>query len=73
MNCVVADTGPLIALAKLDFLDISQRIFEQVLVPQTVLDECRVHVYSPDAGLIGEAVTSGLLEVRADIPCNIFT
>lgn len=68
MNCVVADAGPLIALAKLELLDLPGRIFGQVLVPQTVLDECREQVYSRDAVLIGEAVKNGLFEIRADVP-----
>lgn len=67
MNCVVADAGPLIALAKLELLDIPSRIFGQILVPQTVLEECREQVYSRDAMLIGEAVNNGLIEVRADV------
>lgn len=68
MNCVVADAGPLIALAKLELLDIPRRTFGRVLVPQTVLDECREQVYSRDAMLIGEAVNSGLIEVWPDVP-----
>lgn len=68
MSCVVADAGPLIALAKLELLDLPGRIFGQVLVPQTVLDECRRQVYSRDAVLIGEAMKNGLFEVRADVP-----
>jgi predicted nucleic acid-binding protein len=68
MNCVVADAGPLIALAKLELLDLPGRAFGQILVPQTVLDECREQIYSRDAVLIGEAVNNGLIEVRADVP-----
>lgn len=71
MNCVVADAGPLIALAKLELLDLPHRTFGQILVPQTVLDECREQVYSRDAVLIGEAVNSGLFEVRADVPWTV--
>lgn len=68
MNCVVADAGPLIALAKLELLDLPRRTFGQILVPKTVLDECREQVYSRDAVLIGAAVNSGFFEVRADVP-----
>ena len=68
MNCVVADAGPLIALAKLELLDLPYRTFGQILVPQTVLDECREQVYSRDAVLISEALNNGLIEVRADVP-----
>lgn len=67
MNCVVADAGPLIALAKLELLDLPRRTFGQILVPQTVLDECREQIHSRDAMLIGEAVNSGLIEVRPDV------
>jgi len=68
MNCVVAEACSLIALAKLELLDLPRRTFGQVLVPQTVLHECREQVYSRDAMLIGEAANNGLIEVRADVP-----
>lgn len=68
MNCIVADAGPLIALAKLDLLVLPKRIFGQVVVPQTVLGECQEQVYSRDAELIGDAAQSGLLEIRPDAP-----
>lgn len=58
INCVVADVGPLIALAKLELLDLPCRTFGQLLVPRTVLDECLEQVFSRDAMLIGEAVNN---------------
>ena len=53
-----ADVGPLIALAKLELLDLPCRTFVRFLVRRTVLDECLEQVYSRDAMLIGEAVNN---------------
>ena len=44
---VVADTGPLIALACLDLLELPAELFQQVLLTPTVLQECEA---KPDRG-----------------------
>jgi hypothetical protein len=44
---VVADTGPLIALARIGRLDLLPTLFQQVLLTPTVLDECEA---KPDRG-----------------------
>jgi predicted nucleic acid-binding protein len=49
---VVADTGPLIALAKLQQLDLLCRVFFEVYVPQTVLLEATRNPARKDARLI---------------------
>lgn len=67
MSYVVADTGPLIALAKLNLLDLPHRAFGKVLLPQTVLDECQKQVRSQDAVLISAAAKNGFLEVTPDV------
>ena len=38
---LVADSGPLIALARLDLLGLPARYFESVFVPSTVWEEVR--------------------------------
>lgn len=65
MSCIVADTGPLIALAKVDLLMLPQRAFGRVVMPQTVLGECLAQALQPDATAIRHAVDKNLLAVEA--------
>lgn len=37
---VIADAGPLLALAKLDHLNLLEQLFGAVLIPKAVYDEC---------------------------------
>jgi predicted nucleic acid-binding protein len=67
MTCVVADSGPLIALAVLEGLRLPGQLWGQLLVPQTVLDECAELAHKTGAGQIRRAVQAGLIEVRADV------
>lgn len=66
MNCIVADSGPLIALARLGRLDIPQRLWRAALIPATVMQECTDHVGKAGAQLIRDAVATGLFEVVPD-------
>lgn len=59
---VVADSGPLIALARLDLLRLLPRHFDEVLVPGEVFAECTIHPQRPGARAILSARESGLLE-----------
>jgi predicted nucleic acid-binding protein len=54
MKLLVADAGPLIALAVADVLPLALKQFE-FCVPQAVLDECMADPYAPGATLIFEA------------------
>lgn len=68
---IVADTGPLIALARVDLLDALPVLFQQVLLTPTVLAECEAR---PDRGeglAIREALTAGQFQLQtpsADLP-----
>ena len=53
MQLLVADAGPLIALAVADVLPLVVRQFE-LCVPQAVLNQCLADPYAPGAGLILE-------------------
>ncbi|MGF1545919.1 MAG: DUF3368 domain-containing protein [Thiotrichales bacterium] len=62
---VAADTGPLIALARVRLLDLLPALFERVVLPPMVLSEC---VARPDRGegeLVRAAIDAGWLEVLA--------
>ena len=53
MQLLVADAGPLIALAVADVLPLVIKQFE-LCIPQAVLNECLADPYAPGAGLILE-------------------
>lgn len=68
MSCIVADAGPLIALAKLHLLDLPARLFGEAIVPETVFGECQIQARRADAELIARAVEDGILTRRPDQP-----
>lgn len=67
MPCLIADSGPLIALAKLGLLDLPARLFGRVLVPATVFAECQAQAWLADAQAIRGAADAGYLDVVADM------
>jgi predicted nucleic acid-binding protein len=46
---LVADTSPLLALARIDFLESLSHLFSSVFVTQTVLNECLIKPARQDA------------------------
>lgn len=68
MPCLIADSGPLIALAKLGLLDLPVRFFGRVAIPAKVFAECQAQAWLGDAKAIRAAVDAGHLEVLTDIP-----
>lgn len=67
MPCLIADSGPLIAFAKLGLLDLPTRLFGRVAMPATGFAECQAQPWQADAEAIRGAVEAGSLEVVADI------
>ena len=67
MPCLIADSGPLIALAKLGLLDLPVRLFGRAAMPETVFAECLAQGWLADAQAIRGAVDAGHLEVMADL------
>lgn len=65
---VVSDSGPLIALGRLDLLDLLSQLFEDVQVPQQVLAECVARPELADAQRIQAAVTRGVLHLCEALP-----
>lgn len=61
MGVVIADAGPLIALAKIKHLHILKDLFSEISLTQAVADEC-LRVQSDDAVLIKQAITLGWLK-----------
>lgn len=60
MVVVIADAGPLIAFAKIDQLDILQKLFSQVLMTESVKAEILV-ANSAERELIRDAIKEGWL------------
>jgi uncharacterized protein len=58
-SVVVADASPLIALGRLNHLDLLPRLFADVQVTATVLAECLAQPERPDAQRIAAAIGAG--------------
>ena len=63
---LIADSGPLIALARLDLLDLPARYFESVLVPSTVWEEIMRKPGADEAPRLLSAIDARLIRVVAD-------
>ena len=62
---VVADAGPLIALARIGRLGLIGDLFDAAHLPPAVHMECTANASRPGARAIEDAVTQGALSVRA--------
>jgi predicted nucleic acid-binding protein len=60
---VIADAGPLIALASIDVLPVLRGLFSQIYVTGSVRDECLAKA-GADAQRIGAAIIEGWLHVQ---------
>lgn len=61
---VIADAGPLIALARIDSLALLRGLFKRVCITATVRDEILPAASSfPDSGLLARTLTEGWIEV----------
>lgn len=59
---VVADTGPLIALAILDMLPVLPKLFDEIYVPNAVINEALVDISQPSAKAIDKAIKKLLIK-----------
>lgn len=65
MATAVADASALVALARLDLLDLLSDLFDEVLVPEGVRDEAILgRADAPDARTIEHALSAGRLRLR---------
>ena len=63
----MADTGPLIALARLGLLGILPRLFGDILVPPSVLDECLASARHLDGPPVRDALSKGWLSLTDEL------
>ena len=63
---LVADAGPLLALARIEFLPLLGQLFSRVLVTETVLHECCAKPDRADAQQVLAMVEASNLQVVAD-------
>ncbi len=62
-RAVVADAGPLIALAKLNRLDLVASFFNEVLIPEHVAEECIRDLSRMDARRIRDAIEENTFRI----------
>jgi len=61
---IIADSGPLIALANLELIEILHQLFKEILLPQQVYSECTVNMHLPGAMIIQKAVHACVLKLK---------
>jgi uncharacterized protein len=66
MKLVVADSSPLIVFARSELLLILHQVVGEIVVPQTVYEECTGDMNKPGARIIAAAHQAGLLTVHRD-------
>lgn len=66
MTRIVTDSGPLIAFARSQQLELLQRVAGGIVVPAAVYSECTHQDTRPGAAALIEARTAELLDVRDD-------
>ena len=64
IGVVVADTGPLIALARVDRLDLLRRLYHDALVPPAVHTELALDSTRPGAKLLAKAFDAGWIKAQ---------
>jgi len=66
MKLIVADSSPLIVFARSELLPILRQVVGEIVVPQTVYEECTGDMSKPGAKIIAEAHHARLLTVHPD-------
>ena len=64
MTPIVADAGPLIALARAGRLDLLRRLYGQVVIPPAVHGELAIGSRRPGAAALGGALAANWMAVR---------
>lgn len=60
----VSDTSPILGLAVIGYLNLLQEQFDEVFIPQMVLDELKIDSNFKGASEVSQALSDGWLEVK---------
>ncbi len=69
---IVADTGPLIAFARVKHIPLLSNLFGTILIPQAVADECLKDLSRPGAQDIRGVIDNKLIEVHPNVDTKNF-
>ena len=64
MKTVIADAGPVIALSRIDKLELLKQIFKQVVITETIRDEILINKHSHGKMLIENAINAQWIQVE---------
>ena len=67
---IISDSSPLIALGSIDQLSVLFQLFEQVVIPKIVADECLVDKTRPGAFAISQAIDGAFIQIHPPFPAN---
>lgn len=62
---IISDTGPLIAFAKINFIDILLKLFHPIILTENVVKECLSDLSRPDAQAIQHAIKKNKIKVHS--------
>jgi predicted nucleic acid-binding protein len=62
-SIIIADAGPLIALAKIDHLNLLHQMYGDVLIPPAIFKELAVDSQKPGTATLKTALSEGKLRV----------
>lgn len=62
-NIIIADSSPLIILARINHLFVLEEAFEKILIPVEVEKECLFDIYRPGASAIQSSIVEKKIEV----------
>ena len=65
MTVVIADAGPLIALSRIEKLDLLQQLFQQVTITTTVREEILENDHCKSKVTVVKAIKAGWIKVRS--------
>jgi len=64
MKIIIADAGPLIALSRIDQLQLLQLLFQEVVITETIRDEILLNDHSLGKGAVEQAIHAQWLHVK---------
>jgi len=69
IDLIVADTSPLIAIAIMKLFPVLKKLFGQIIVPESVVNECLHDLSKPHSTEIDKALKNNILEQKT-VPNN---